>query len=65
MEALVAKEISNRNVLTIEGVQTVGDLGLCIVSPWMEHGSMRTYLRNDEIDHVDLVSPNPSAMPHI
>lgn len=37
-----------------------GDSKLCIVSPWMEHGNMHTYLMdNQDTDRVELVSFKP------
>ena len=57
-EVLVAKLVDNDNVLAIDGVQMVDESKLCIVSKWMEHGDIHTYIqRNQDVDRVELVSP--------
>ena len=59
-EVLVAKHVENENVLAIVGVQMTDDLKLCIVSEWMEHGNMLTYLRSNKVaDRMELVSLRP------
>ena len=48
--------------MTIEGVQMVDGVMLCIVSEWMEHGNMRAYLEKTEAaDRTELVSPRPHS----
>ena len=43
--------------MTIEGVQMVDGVTLCIVSEWMEHGNMCAYLEeNKAADRAELVS---------
>jgi hypothetical protein len=57
---LVSKQVQNDNVLAIAGVQMTQECKLCIVSEWMEHGNMHTYLKNKEdADRAELVSPRP------
>ena len=59
---LVAKQVRNDNVMAIEGVQIVDGVMLCIVSEWMEHGNMHTYLeKNKAADHAELVSSQPHS----
>ena len=54
---LVSKLVRNENVMTIEGVQMVDGVTLCIVSKWMEHGNMCAYLEeNKAADRAELVS---------
>ena len=57
-EVLVAKLIENDNVLSIEGVQIVNRIKLCIISEWMEHGNMHAYIEKNQkdVDRVELVS---------
>ena len=46
--------------MTIEGVQMVDGVTLCIVSEWMEHGNMCGYLeKNKAADRAELVSSRP------
>ncbi|KAF9646884.1 kinase-like protein [Thelephora ganbajun] len=55
-EILVAKLVNNENVLAIEGVQVTDEPKFCIVSEWMEHGDMHTYLKgNESADRVELL----------
>jgi len=57
-EVLVAKQVTHDNVHAIEGVQMIYGFKLCIVSEWMKHGNMHTYLRNNEVtDRAEVVSP--------
>ena len=54
---MVSKLVRNENVMTIEGVQMVGGVTLCIVSEWMEHGNMCAYLEKYKAaDRAELVS---------
>jgi hypothetical protein len=54
---LVAKQVKHDNVLAIEGIQMDGGLKLCIVSEWMDHGNLHTYLKDNKIaDRMELVS---------
>lgn len=60
-EVLIAKRADHPNVLAIVGVQFAEPLNF-IVSPWMEHEDMGTYLQkndNEDLDRVGLVSLNP------
>ncbi|KAF9646889.1 kinase-like protein [Thelephora ganbajun] len=55
-EVLIAKLVDNENVLAIEGVQMTDEPKFCIVSEWMEHGDMHTYLKgNESADRVELL----------
>jgi len=57
---LVAKLVKHDNVLAIEGAQVIDGSKFFIVSEWMEHGNMHTYLKNNEAaDRAELVSPTP------
>jgi len=46
--------------MTIEGVQMVDGITLCIVSEWMELGNMCVYLeKKKDADRAELVSSEP------
>ncbi|KAF9789414.1 kinase-like domain-containing protein [Thelephora terrestris] len=57
-EVLVAKHVTDPNVLAIVGVQMSDPSdppNLCIVSPWMDNGNMSTYLRSTDGEGLDRV----------
>ena len=55
-EVVICRRMRHSNVLSVEGVAP--DLfELCMVSKWMAHGNMSTYLRDKEnVDRMKLVS---------
>ena len=62
-EVLVAKLVNDGNVLAIDGVQMVDGSKLCIISRWMEHGNMHTYIEgNQDVNRIELVSLGPRSL---
>ncbi|KAJ7619439.1 kinase-like domain-containing protein [Roridomyces roridus] len=53
-EALVWKDLHHSNILTFIGIDRESFPGsLCLVSPWMEHGTVLKYLNDHGLENVD------------
>ena len=52
---MIWEQLKNDNILSLLGVMTMEDLP-CIVSEWMENGTMNTYLQaRSDINVLELV----------
>ncbi|KAF7347164.1 PINc domain-containing protein [Mycena venus] len=52
-EALVWKELHHPHILPFLGIEDSFPSSLCMVSPWMEHGTVLAYLKGHGHTHVD------------
>jgi len=55
-EVHVWSKLDHVNILSLLGITTKFDLTVSIVSPWMENGNARDYVRDEAIDPRPLVS---------
>jgi hypothetical protein len=48
LNALVWRQLRHKNILEIKGVLSMDRGGPSIISPWMDNGSLREYIRTDK-----------------
>ncbi|KAL0064050.1 hypothetical protein AAF712_009016 [Marasmius tenuissimus] len=55
-EAITWSQLKHPNILPLIGIHFVGEVKVCLVSPWMERGNLVQFLGSAPREHVDHLS---------